>query len=145
MGTRADFYIGTGPTAEWIGSISYDGYPDGRPSKLVMATSEAAFRAEVEVLLADTESLTTRPEEGWPWPWKDSRTTDYAYAWCTDGVRLSDFGGHWETMAEHAQRRAEDRGSTTMADTEVRDMTSHKMGKDKMLDKSGLIILISGG
>jgi len=29
MGTRADFYVGIGPEAEWVGSIAYDGYPDG--------------------------------------------------------------------------------------------------------------------
>lgn len=29
MGTIADFYVGRGPKAEWIGSIAWDGYPDG--------------------------------------------------------------------------------------------------------------------
>lgn len=29
MSTRADFYVGRGAEAEWIGSISWDGYPDG--------------------------------------------------------------------------------------------------------------------
>lgn len=29
MGTRADFYVGRGPDAEWIGSTAWDGYPDG--------------------------------------------------------------------------------------------------------------------
>jgi hypothetical protein len=29
MGTRADFYIGCGRDSEWIGSIAWDGYPDG--------------------------------------------------------------------------------------------------------------------
>lgn len=28
MGTRADFYVGTGANAEWLGSIAYDGHPD---------------------------------------------------------------------------------------------------------------------
>jgi hypothetical protein len=29
MGTRADFYVGRGETAEYLGSIAWDGYPDG--------------------------------------------------------------------------------------------------------------------
>ena len=31
MGTRADFYVGRGDAAEWIGSIAYDGYPFYKP------------------------------------------------------------------------------------------------------------------
>ncbi|MFH1835312.1 MAG: hypothetical protein ABH851_03885 [Methanobacteriota archaeon] len=26
------------------------------------------------------EGFHTSPEQGWPWPWEDSGTTDYAYA-----------------------------------------------------------------
>jgi hypothetical protein len=29
MGTRADFYVGRGGQAEWLGSIAWDGYPSG--------------------------------------------------------------------------------------------------------------------
>jgi hypothetical protein len=29
MGTRADFYVGRGETAEWLGSIAWDGNPGG--------------------------------------------------------------------------------------------------------------------
>jgi hypothetical protein len=29
MGTRADFYIGRGTEAEWLGSVAWDGYPGG--------------------------------------------------------------------------------------------------------------------
>jgi hypothetical protein len=29
MGTRADFYVGRGPDAEWLGSVAMDGYPSG--------------------------------------------------------------------------------------------------------------------
>lgn len=81
MGTRADFYVGTGTDAEWIGSISYDGHPGRAPREALGSVSEAAFRRAVEDLLADPDVLSTRPEEGWPWPWEDSGTTDYAYAW----------------------------------------------------------------
>jgi hypothetical protein len=100
MGTRADFYIGRGTAAEWIGSIAYDGYPDGHPDALVQATSEAEFRAAVEAMLAEL-SHATRPAQGWPWPWETSHTTDYAYAWDGD-VWISCFGHSWQTMAQRA-------------------------------------------
>lgn len=29
MGTRADFYVGVGEQAEWLGSIAWDGNPEG--------------------------------------------------------------------------------------------------------------------
>ena len=95
MGTRADFYVGRGEDAEWLGSIAFDGYPQGAAAEtLLTATSEDDFRTTVADLLARREDATT-PEQGWPWPWTNSRTTDYAYAW--DGGRLhaSCFGSHW--------------------------------------------------
>jgi len=49
MGTRADFYVGRGETAEWVGSVAWDGYPNepwgiGRTTDLFTATTEADFR-----------------------------------------------------------------------------------------------------
>ena len=29
MGTRADFYVGRGESAEWLGSVAWDGNPRG--------------------------------------------------------------------------------------------------------------------
>src|ERR1041384_2735098 len=86
MGTRADFYVGTGPQAEWLGSVAYDGSPHGAPATVIKKRSETTYRAAVLELLDNPGSdfLPTRPEEGWPWPWEDSRTTDYAYTWARD-------------------------------------------------------------
>jgi len=66
MGTRADFYVGRGKTAEWLGSIAWDGYPAGLwPNKdtatakadipktpVIAATAEEAYRKAVDELLA---------------------------------------------------------------------------------------------
>ena len=92
MGTRADFYLGTDLTsAEWLGSLAYDGYtiadtPELNQLDLEVAHAKTAeeFRGAVATLIAESEHGTT-PEQGWPWPWKDSRTTDYAY-WF-DGIQ----------------------------------------------------------
>jgi len=89
MGTRADFYIKSGDALtpnDWLGSIGYDGYPGGAPSGVARAGSEEEFRAAVEEI-ADTQRSYTDASEGWPWPWEDSLTTDYAYVW--DGTRVA--------------------------------------------------------
>lgn len=103
MGTRADFYVGRGEQAEWLGSIAYDGYPDGvldlsvsGDSKYlpVVAYSETGWRVAVAEFLAPRDDA-TEVDQGWPWPWDDSQTTDYAYAWDNDEVFVSSFGHAW--------------------------------------------------
>lgn len=94
MGTRADFYIGRGETAEWLGSIGYDGYPSGIPSDILHAPSADSYRAAVQEYLKEEEAGTL-PEQGWPWPWEDSRTTDYAYSYAMGRVWVCAFGHAW--------------------------------------------------
>jgi hypothetical protein len=103
MGTRADFYIGTDENAEWLGSTGWYGHPDGLgltlPTRRVVvgnystnetadfpegkgildATTEEEFRTRVAQYFENREDV-SRPEDGWPWPWDTSATTDYAYA-----------------------------------------------------------------
>lgn len=80
MGTRADFYVGSGTAAEWIGSVAFDGYEwaEDKTHPIRTADSPQAFRTAVALLLSQREDATL-PPMGWPWPWPDSRTTDYAY------------------------------------------------------------------
>ena len=94
MGTRADFYIGRGVGAEWLGSIAWDGYPDGIPMNLLAAKDAAKFRRMVREFISKRDDG-TKPKDGWPWPWNDSGTTDYAYAFDKGHVRASCFGGNW--------------------------------------------------
>ena len=96
MGTRADFYIGRGEKAEWLGSIAYDGYPDGQVSMKAFAKVKTvkAMRALVASVKARANDFTD-PSQGWPWPWEDSQTTDYAYAFDKGKVWGSGFGGKW--------------------------------------------------
>lgn len=90
MGTRADFYIGKGIEAEWIGSIAYDGYPDGIAIKILLADTEEIYRRRVtSFLLSLRHSIL--PEDGWPWPWKDSSGTNQVYAFFNGKVWL----GHY--------------------------------------------------
>jgi len=89
MGTRADFYLRLDSTADWLGSTAWDGFDHEEP--LIHVRSEAEFRRYL-AKLASRDDFTS-PEQGWPWPWRDSRTTDVAYAFHDGGV--------WEYEQEH--------------------------------------------
>ena len=124
MGTRADFYVGAGKDAEWLGSIAYDGYfidqmvsaDDVRDGSdrlgwaIKQATTADEFRAAVAALLASSDDGTT-PDQGWPWPWETSDTTDYAY--CFDAEKLRTFCFGAELLGQYdkdADERAEGPG-----------------------------------
>ena len=94
MGTRSDYYIGKGKDAEWLGSLAFDGYPDGNAEPLSGITTEAEYRAKVAEIFAAEKDQATLPDMGWPWPWDDSRTTDYAYTFA-DGKALVSDGEVW--------------------------------------------------
>jgi hypothetical protein len=116
MGTRADFYVGRGEKAEWLGSVAWDGYParafkrgvqdaGGIPIWVTSCKTEETYRAAVAKLLGSRDD-STRPEQGWPWPWETSSTTDYAYAFIQGRkgnpqgtVYTSNFGSGWYNAA----------------------------------------------
>jgi hypothetical protein len=95
MGSRADFYVG-GPhpkQEDWLGSIAWDGYPDGIPDEILKAKTEEEYKAAVLAFLKGRKDATF-PEMGWPWPWEDSDTTDFAYTWWGE-VNICCFGRGW--------------------------------------------------
>ena len=59
MGTRADFYVGHGKDAEWLGSIAWDGYREGIPPVILHAVNETFYRNAVCAFLAASSSGTT--------------------------------------------------------------------------------------
>ena len=101
MGTRADFYVGKGKNAEWIGSVAWDGYEwgeriaDSNHDAITGAKSEQEYRDAVASLLAERDDGTT-PDMGWPWPWDDSCTTDCAYCFSGDSVDAFSWGCAWD-------------------------------------------------
>lgn len=111
MGTRADFYVGRGESAEWLGSIAWDGYPKGIADAVLGAKSEQDFRTAVEQFMAGREDATT-PDMGWPWPWETSHVTDYAYAFGGDAVHASCFGSSWFDPLNEPDDDGEDRKLT---------------------------------
>lgn len=106
MGTRADFYIGRGKAAKWIGSCAYDGHEDTmKHLGIVGAESRKDFVAAVEKRIAKEDG--TRPDDGWPWPWDDGHLTDRSYAWDNGKVWLSAWGRKWLTWEQYLAREAE--------------------------------------
>lgn len=135
MGTRADFYVGRGEKAEWLGSIGWDGYPDGIDKSLLKATTEQQYRNRVKRFFDDREDA-TYPKDGWPWPWDDSTTTDYAYAFDNGQVWASSFGTKWFKATE--KQPESDRKVAKFPD--MRLLKNITLGK-----RSGLVIITRKG
>lgn len=93
MGTRADFYVGLGAEAKWIGSVAWDGYEweEDPTSALMQSETEADFLAAVQAIAKAREDWTS-PSDGWPWPWENSQTTDRAYCFDRGAVHVFVFG-----------------------------------------------------
>lgn len=132
MGTRADFYVGVGKRAKWLGSIAWDGYPSGIDMPVKKAITAKAFRKAVAEFLASREDA-TYPEDGWPWPWDDSRTTDYAYAFSKGKVKASCFGHPWFNPLRKEPEHKD--GDAEVEFPDMKDKQNVTFGK-----RSGLII-----
>ena len=100
MGTRADFYIGKGKNAEWIGSVAWDGYQWGERiesndnDEITAATTDQEYREAVTNVVEGRDDGTTA-EMGWPWPWDNSCTTDCAYCFVDGKVEAFSWGCDW--------------------------------------------------
>lgn len=143
MGTRADFYVGKGKDAEWLGSIAWDGYETS--DQIDDAKSEADFRSAVSSFLASRDDATL-PEQGWPWPWNDSGTTDCSY-WFFDGKV-------WEAVGYPLDRyivrgmmpEDEDEQEAFIAKGEVVEFPDMSARKNVTLGpRSGVILISAGG
>ena len=94
MGTRADFYLKTErhylKQSDWLGSIAWDGYPEGIPDDLKKAKTPREF---VDALLRFSKNRDdwTSTDLGWPWPWETSALTDYAYIFYKNKVHIKCF------------------------------------------------------
>jgi|ERR1035437_23266 hypothetical protein len=138
MGTRSDYYVGTGPEAVWLGSLAWDGYPDGVEPSVLNATTEDEYREALAGWFLAREDATL-PAEGWPWPWDDSGITDYAYTFDGGSVKAAVNGVGWFDP-KLPEPEVDDVGLLAQ---EFPDMSSRK---NVVLfgSKSGLVV-ISGG
>lgn len=142
MGTRADFYIGVGKEAEWLGSIAWDGNPESVAPGLHLdvvpdIASDADWRETVAAFLASRDDATL-PDRGWPWPWDDSGTTDYTYTWTPDSpVLVSNYGSPYLPLK--AALADDDNEWPGGPDEEFPDMSSRK--NVRLDEGSGLIFI----
>jgi hypothetical protein len=104
MGTRADFYIGEGVEAVWLGSISSDGYPENISFDLLTAESETEFIQEINNHITPIKNF-KNPKQGWPWKWENSNMTDYTYALINNKVMISVFGSSWIDALAYFQKK----------------------------------------
>ena len=119
MGTRADFYIGRGKDAVYLGSTAWEGYPDGivktiskgryeckteefpQGQHLFDSKTEEEFKERLDQYFEKRTDVSLPHRDGWPWPWDTSHTTDYSYAFDDGQVFCCSFGHCWFTPAEY--------------------------------------------
>lgn len=134
MGTRADFYIKKADEKElvWLASIAWDGYPDGIDKDILNAKNQTDYIANLQKFLSTRDDVTL-PEQGWPWPWDNSNTTDYGYCFHDGKVHANCFGHGWHNPKSKADE------PKIVWDHEYPDM---KDIKNVRYDKGSGIILI---
>ena len=90
--TKADFYVGCGKSALWLGSIMKDGMPDKIAEDIIFSINEAQYERRVKTMLVKKIN-SILPGDGWPWLWDDSKMTDFSYFFFNDRVHASFMGG----------------------------------------------------
>jgi len=119
-GSHADFYIGLGKTAKWIGSVEGCGAPGDVTANWDLLNeagaiddyTETDFRDMVRHIITDAraDNAGYRPEDGDEWPWRhlSSAETDYAYAYNNGCIHVFERG---YMVAQHypngARRKSE--------------------------------------
>lgn len=91
MGTRADFYVGNGESAQWVGSIAWDGYVEGIDEDVLSANSLDSYLSALGRFFRKRDDVTL-PKDGWPWPWETSHTTDCAYCFVDGKTEIYSWG-----------------------------------------------------
>jgi len=86
-----DFYVRSPKSIEWLGSISSDGgVLETICPEITFVTSAHEFRSELKRIAERDDFIL--PEEGWPWNWPTSASTDFCYVFTKDQVEVYKFG-----------------------------------------------------
>jgi hypothetical protein len=88
---RADFYLGRGKRALWLGSLREHGAPVHLRYALKRCNDQRAFYAAALELVTSIPDGVPR-EQGWPWSYPDSSQTDYTYAFDDGQLFVSCYG-----------------------------------------------------
>lgn len=138
MGTRADFYTRNEKSMEYLGSIAFDGYEID--DNVLQAKTEQSFREELAKFFSDRNDYSVPEQHGWPWPWNDSRTTDYSYVFENGKVLASNWGrALYDPLIQQADENGGDEQDEQKLDNFWPDMSALK---NVRFDKgSGLLII----
>lgn len=96
MSTRADFYIGRGRKAVWVGSIGHDAFPENMQPYFEGVRTEQAFRQALRKVFDGYGEISA--DRGWPWPWKSSDTTGIAFCFHDRRVWTTHYSGRWAPL-----------------------------------------------
>lgn len=100
ISAHADFYVGQGKQAEWLGSIANYGHPQYLPPCIKDTRYEDIYRLGVRRHLDIRPSGVQASTEPWPWPWANSSRTDFTYTFSEGILYVSYFGSRWRVASE---------------------------------------------
>lgn len=108
MGTRADFYVKRDDKIKWLGSVHWDGYDVAEAEEsdkchirynVKQSKTEEEFTKHLDSYFSVRDDVRL-PENGWPWPWEDSRTSDMAYVFDENKLRIFSWGSEIDVVKE---------------------------------------------
>lgn len=76
---KADFYVGMGPEADWIGSVSKCGNVYELSTPILLQVNRIMFEELSIEYIKFCEGVVANHICQWPWQWPDSRMTDFSY------------------------------------------------------------------
>jgi hypothetical protein len=93
---KADFYVGLGLGAEWIGSVRKYGEITSISTPIFLQVNQVMYEELVFEYIRSCEGIIANHICQWPWEWMDSRMTDYSYFFDpeTSKVYVSIEGGY---------------------------------------------------
>lgn len=95
MGTRAQFFIGDPRDVvnrKWLGTLAWDGYPEGDCKVLAKCKTESAFRLAVAKLARKRDDFCDPQTNSFPFPWNDDLfLTDCTYAFFDKAVQYASY------------------------------------------------------
>ncbi|HET6610148.1 MAG TPA: hypothetical protein VFG62_26020 [Rhodopila sp.] len=105
MGTRAQFFIGDPQDIQgrvWLGTVGWDGYPDGDMAPLADCSTEQRFREVLNDIVSKRRDYCDPNTNDFPFPWKDDLfLTDCTYAFRDGAVYFNYFHSRPMPMAEY--------------------------------------------
>ena len=76
---KADFYVGVGRQADWIGSVAKCGEIWAVSTPILLQVNKTMYEELVIEYINFCEGIVANHVCQWPWPWADSKMTDYSY------------------------------------------------------------------